>query len=211
VTPASWVALAVAATSAVVDWVAVARGERRWVYVAKPAATLALLVVALTLDPEHDVRRSWFVAGLALSLVGDVLLMLPRDRFVAGLAAFLLGHLAYVAGFWAEDRPAGVALAVGAVVTGAVVVVVAGRILRGLRATGHGALAGPVSAYMAVIAAMVISATGAGPAMAIAGAWFFLASDALLGWNRFVEPLRWAPVVVMVTYHLAQTGLVLSL
>ena len=33
------------------------------------------------------------------------------------------------------------------------------------------------------------------------------ASDALIAWNRFVRRLAWAPVVIMVTYHLGQRGL----
>ncbi len=45
----------------------------------------------------------------------------------------------------------------------------------------------------------------------IAGAPAFYASDATLGWNRLVTPSRAARVAVMVTYHLAQAGLVLSL
>lgn len=207
----SWVALGVAAVAAVADWVAVARGDRRLEYVAKPVATLALVVLALSLDPEHDQRRAWFVAGLVLSLAGDVFLMLPRDLFVAGLASFLLGHVAYVVGFWVDDPPGGAPLAIGALAVVVVVALLARRILAGLRASGDGALAVPVAAYIAVIAVMVASATGTAEPLAVAGAWSFLASDAVLAWNRFVRPLAWAPVTIMVTYHLAQAGLVLSL
>ena len=39
----------------------------------------------------------------------------------------------------------------------------------------------------------------------------FMASDALIAWNRFVRRLAWAPVVIMVTYHLGQLGLVTAL
>lgn len=210
-TTGAWIALAVAAAAAGADWVAVHRGDKRLEYVAKPVATLALLVAAVLLDPEHDGRRTWFVAALALSLAGDVFLMLPRDLFLAGLASFLVAHLAYVAGLWTGDAPSGVALGVGVVVVAAVVVVLAARILRGLRAAGADELVPPVTAYMAVIAVMAASATGTALPLAIAGAWLFLASDALIAWNRFVRPLAWAPVTIMVTYHLAQAGLVLSL
>jgi len=211
VTALSWVALAVAGVAAVADWWAVARGDTRVEYVAKPLATLALLVVAASVDTDLGGRQGWFVAALALSLAGDVFLMLPQDRFIPGLVSFLLGHVAYVVGFWVDDRPGGVGLVVGIVLVGTVVLVLAGRILAGLRASGESELAVPVSVYMAVIAAMAISATGAGPALAIAGAWLFLASDALLAWNKFVRPVAWAPVGIMVTYHLAQAGLALSL
>ena len=51
-------------------------------------------------QPEDDARRRWFVLALALSLAGDVFLMLRRDdMFVLGLGSFLLGHVAYIAGF----------------------------------------------------------------------------------------------------------------
>jgi uncharacterized membrane protein YhhN len=204
-------ALVVAGLAAVVDWWAVARKAASLEYVAKPVATLALLVVAATVDTDVAARRGWFVLALALCLAGDVLLMLPKERFVPGLVAFLLRHLAYLAGLWSDDRPGGVRLVVGLALVLAVVLVLARRILAGLRTSGQGALALPVAASMGVIAAMTSSATGSGPGLAIAGAWLFLASDGLLAWNKFVRPLRWAPVGIMVTYHLAQAGLALSL
>ena len=43
---------------------------------------------------------------------------------------------------------------------------------------------------------------------AVVGALLFYASDATLAWNRFVAPMRFGPVAVMVTYHPAQAGLV---
>jgi hypothetical protein len=43
------------------------------------------------------------------------------------------------------------------------------------------------------------------------GASLFFASDSLIAWNRFVRPRAWAPVAIMVTYHLGQAGLVTSL
>lgn len=197
--------LGMAAVFAVADWVAVARGSKGLEYVAKPAATLLLVGVALALVPEDDTRRAWFVLALVLSLAGDVFLMLPRNLFVAGLASFLLGHVAYVAGFGlGEAWPWIAGVAVVAVAVGA-------PILRALLARGDKELVGPVVAYMAVISVMVACAIGTADAVAIAGAVLFMASDSLIAWNRFVRPLAWAPVTIMVTYHLAQAGLVLSL
>ena len=73
------------------------------------------------------------------------------------------------------------------------------------------ALAGPVVVYMVVISAMVVAAFGSTIAVAVAGALLFYASDATLAWNRFVQPFRWGNLAVMVTYHLGQAGLALSL
>jgi uncharacterized membrane protein YhhN len=205
------VAFIVFALVAAVDWIAVGIGDRRVEWVAKPLATLALVVVAAAADGGYGGRQWWFVAALVLSLAGDVFLMLPRDLFVPGLASFLVAHLAYVVGIWVDHGPHGVPLVVGVVLVGVVVAALARRILAGLEASGQQALAPPVTIYMAVIAAMAISATGAGPAIAVFGAWWFLASDALLAWNKFVAPVPYAPVAIMVTYHLAQAGLALSL
>jgi uncharacterized membrane protein YhhN len=64
---------------------------------------------------------------------------------------------------------------------------------------------------MGVISLMVASAIGTGHLLAVAGAASFYASDALIAWNRFVRGTAHAGVAIMVTYHLAQMGLVLSL
>lgn len=206
----SWVLLAGAGVAALANWWSRVADSRRVEYVSKPATMLALVGVALALDPLHADQRAWFVAGLVLSLAGDVFLMLPADRFVAGLGSFLLAHVAYVVGLNLHPGSA-TALLVASVVVALVAVGVGIRIVRGAAAAGGGRLAGPVVAYMAVISAMVVSAVAAGPWIAGAGAVLFFASDGLIAWNRFVTPIRWAPVAIMVTYHLGQAGLVLSL
>jgi uncharacterized membrane protein YhhN len=43
------------------------------------------------------------------------------------------------------------------------------------------------------------------------GAVLFYASDALIAWNRFVQPRPWMPLAIIVTYHVGQAALVLSL
>jgi hypothetical protein len=46
---------------------------------------------------------------------------------------------------------------------------------------------------------------------AIAGAALFFTSDALIAWDRFVSPRAWHGLAIIVTYHVAQAGLTLSL
>jgi uncharacterized membrane protein YhhN len=210
VTAGAWTLLVVAAVLAAGDWLAVARGDKRLEYACKPGALAALIGVAITLDPAHGDVRAWFVLALALSLAGDVFLMLPSDRFIAGLLSFLLAHVAYVIGLTRHGGPAG-AVVVAAVPVVIVAAVLGARFLRAARATGHGDLVGPLVAYMAVIAAMVTCALASGNVLAAVGAVLFMASDALIAETRFVGERRWAPVVIMVTYHLGQTGLTLSL
>jgi uncharacterized membrane protein YhhN len=209
-TTAAWVALAAAGVFAVGNWVAVAGANQPLEYVCKPATMVALLVVGLTLDPEIGGRRGWFVVALVLSLAGDVLLMLPRDLFVPGLVSFALAHVGYVIGLRVEGAGLGATVVAAAVVV-TVAAFVGTAIVRAVRRGPHSELEGPVVAYMCVIGAMVTCALATGNPLAAAGASSFFASDALIAWNRFVQPLAWAPVTIMVTYHLGQTGLVTSL
>lgn len=201
--------LVVAGLAAIIDWIAVGRSDKRTEYVAKPLTMAALVVVALTIDTTPDARQAWFVAAGVFSLAGDVFLMLRRDRFLQGLVAFLLAHVCYVVGLVQAPLHAWPAV-VGLIIVTAAVTVVGRVVLRAVRAN-HPALLGPVIVYLVVIATMVVTAWAAGPAVAIGGATLFFASDSILALQRFVRPMGWAPVAVMVTYHLGQAGLILSL
>jgi len=209
-TPATLLLVA-AGVVAVADWVAIGRGLERLEYVCKPGALVLLIGVALTLDPSQGDVRAWFVAALVLSLAGDVFLMLPADRFVPGLASFLLAHVAYVVGLNLDGGSVG-ALALAAIPVAAVATVLATRILSAMTTGGNRGLIGPVVAYMVVISAMVTSALASVNGWAVAGAVLFFASDALIAETRFVRPVTpGLRVAIMVTYHLGQAGLVLSL
>jgi uncharacterized membrane protein YhhN len=209
-TNTSWLFLVAAAIFAASDWYAVAIYHKRLEYFSKPATMLALLAVALTVSPHIQARRWAFVVALVFSLLGDVFLMLPRDNFVAGLGSFLVAHLAYIVGLRigaSELRP----LIVSAIPVTVASALIGGRVLRSLRERDRTELIVPVSAYIGVLAVMVAAALATGEPMAAFGAVFFMASDSLIAWNRFVTPMPWAPVTIMVTYHVAQTLLVLSL
>lgn len=215
--------LLVAAVAAVANWFAVWRGgpsglaiER----VTKPAVMVALIAAALAWPVDAGSVaagvRPWLVAGLVASLAGDVLL-LPPGRFVPGLVAFLLGHVAYLAAFVA--LPGELPWLVAGLVAAAVLIATVGRVL--VRAATRVGLRGPVALYLVAICAMAVAATRTGDPAAIAGAWLFVTSDALLGWGRLRAPApgpgmprgggRGLGVAVMVTYHLAQALLVLAL
>jgi uncharacterized membrane protein YhhN len=209
-------AFVAAAVFAVGDWVAVAhRGTtaawQRLEFVCKPATLTALVVAAATLDPAagSDARRNWFVAALVFSLLGDVLLMLPEEQFLGGLVAFLLGHLCYIAGFWA-DGPSAIAFVASAVIVAVAIGLVARRILPAVRSS-EPALTGPVAGYIVVIGVMVASAIATGNPLAGVGAVLFAGSDSMIAWNRNVAEFPHSGVWIMVTYHLGQGLLVASL
>lgn len=201
----------IAAVAAVGNWVATARDDRRLDWITKPVATTALLLVAVVADDTDGAVRPWWIVALVCCLAGDVLLMLPWDLFVLGLVAFLLGHLAFVVGLARMPAPADQTLhtVLGVALVALAGALVAPRIVRAVRAT-EPALVGPVLAYIAVISAMVLTAAVRGDGWAFLGASSFYVSDAVLAWDRFVQPRRALAVAVMVTYHAALAGLVLS-
>ena len=209
-TGGAFLLLALALVAAVLDWMAVDRGAKGLEYLCKPLALALLLACALALDPADASVRGWFALALIFCLLGDVLLMLPKDLFVPGLVAFLFGHLAYIVGMHLDGVDAGRAL-VGVVLVLVAVATIGLRILRAVGGSDEPELRVPVLAYMTVISVMVVSAIGTGHPAAIVGAALFYASDSLIAWNRFVRASHRGQLAVIVTYHLAQVGLVLSL
>ena len=209
-TASAWVLVGMVGLLAVTDWYAVATQRRTLEHVAKPATLAGLVVAALVLQPVDDAMRAWFVAALLASLLGDVLLMLPREAlFVGGLASFLVAHVCYLLGFVAGGVDRRTVL-LGALVVAVAAAVVAPPVLRGARRTDPD-LVLPVTAYLVVISAMVAFAVGTSVWIAAVGAGLFFLSDLAIGWSRFVADFPRSQLVVMTTYHLAQILLVVSL
>ncbi len=214
-TSPAWTFVVAAVIAAVVDWIAVARLDLRTERVAKPAVVVALLGVALAMEPSVESPRPWIVAGLAASLAGDILL-LPGGRFRAGLLAFLVAQLAYLVAFvqWPLDVIGAIA-GVGGV---AVLFAAVGRRIASGAAAIDRVTEIAVMAYLVAISGMAIAATATlVPAIAV-GAWLFVLSDTVLGWRRFVadpeSPALLSPMsrlAVMSPYHVAQLLIVLSL
>lgn len=203
----AWVFGGVALVVGLVEWWATYEKRVQIRYVTKPLALIMLIGVAVTLTPLDDTIRTWMVAGLVLSLAGDIFLLGPEKYFVGGLASFLLGHIAYVAAL--QQAPRSISwTVVGLVVVAASIAIVGAKIINGVKAGGNDEMVIPVIAYLVVISAMVVSAFGTAAPWAIIGASLFYASDATLAWNRFIEVRRLGGVAVMVTYHLGQAGLV---
>jgi len=207
-TPLPRVLTAVLVLSAVVAIVtAGADTGWRWVYwTSKPLATLSVLALAATaarpLSPRY---RQAIIAGLGLSLIGDVLLMLPADLFAAGLGVFLLAHLCYLAAFLGESR----FLARPVALVGYGLVAVA--LLTAVYSAVPGGLRAPVIAYVVVITLMatqaaiwMLQAPSPNAQRAAIGAAWFLVSDATLAIDRFRMDVPYRDLVVLGTYYIAQ-------
>lgn len=185
-------------------------------WVAKPLTTV-LVIAHAALRGRDDGRsgravRRALLAGLVLSLAGDVALLWPREGFLPGLVAFALAHLAYLLAF----TRGGVALAArgGPFV---VYAVVAAAVLWRLWPGVPQALRGPVIVYVLCLAAMAAQAAArwlvlsAGSTVqarlaqrAALGGALFLLSDALLAVNRFDAALPLASLWVLSSYWAAQ-------
>jgi uncharacterized membrane protein YhhN len=214
-------ALGIGVICAIIDWVAVIRSNRRLAYVFKPATLIAFVAAAFLIEPSGGAWRLalWFRAALLFSLAGDIFLMLPDDRwFLPGLVAFLMGHLCYIVGFNATAPPLG--LLVPLVVAALVDFVVLRRIIAGLHHTGDTSLRLPVVVYGIILSLTLVSGwtTWFRPAWSVMGrvtaslgGTLFYASDLMLAWDRFVRNSRWLHVLVIVTYHLGQLALTLTI
>lgn len=190
------------------EWWATHNDRKKIRYVTKPLSLVLLIVVAATLDPSvSPAVRNWMLAGLVLSLGGDIFLLGSEKWFLAGLGSFLLGHIAYVIGLQSAHT-SGAWTLVGLALVIVSVVVVGRLMLQRVDLAQARGLIGPVIAYIIIISAMVVSAFGTTAIFAIVGALLFYFSDGTLAWNRFAEKRRWGPLTVMVTYHLGQAGLV---
>lgn len=198
---------------AVGDWFAVQRRLRHLEYVAKPL-TLVLLIAA-TGFADLGAAKPWVLAALVLGLLGDIALLTAREGepdppFLIGLGSFLLGHLAYLVAFTRHGLH-GLQLIAGALVVAGTAALVLPRVLRGTVAGGGRALTALVGVYAAVLGAMTVLGVGTAAIPTAIGVLLFLLSDTTLAWGRFVQPLRRGPVIVIVTYHLAQLLVVVGL
>ena len=199
-------AFAGVAAAMLADWWAVTRRVDRMEAAAKPLVMILLIGVVLTADGAAASVRLSVLAALALAAIGDVLLLPQIDRFIAGLVAFVGTHVAYLAAFVASGI-APVLLVAGALVATAGAVAVGRPIVAGATRRDE-QLGRAVVGYIVVLAAMWAAAIAVGDVFAIVGATLFVASDAVLGWNRFVEAIPHGRLLTHVPYHLGQTFIV---
>jgi uncharacterized membrane protein YhhN len=177
-------------------------GSRVGVWLAKPLASSLFVAIALANGALGSSYGGLVLTALALSWLGDVLLIPDDDRvFRAGVGAFGLAHAAYLAAFALRgiDPMHATMAAVGIVPAGAAAA-------RWLRPHVPPDMKLPVDVYMAVISAMVVAAYGAFPKdpWILVGAVLFYASDLLVARQRFVAPSPWNPAVGLPLYYTAQ-------
>ena len=181
------------------------RGRYGLVYIFKPLTMAAIIDVAVIgYIPGRSSYGRLILAGLLLSLAGDICLMLKEKRFIEGLVCFLVAHLFYGAGFLS-----GVALRppVGHLLLLTAFAVSAFNIL-----SPHlGKMRIPVAVYILTITGMAALAVNRNfqlkdskSLLALAGAALFLVSDTSLAVNRFIRKHRFGQFLTLGTYFAAQ-------
>ena len=184
-------------------------GDRGLEVISKAAASAAFVILGVLRWSPGDAIGAWLVGGLVLCAIGDLCLLSDRT-FDLGLVSFLLGHLAYAAGFHAALPIADWPLV----------------ILAPLALAGGGALAWlwphlgrrrvPVVAYIVAITAMVwggmsVSWAGALGWTAAAGAILFYLSDLAVARHRFVHPSFVNRALGLPLYYAGQLLLALTI
>ncbi|MGV6819741.1 MAG: lysoplasmalogenase family protein [Parvularcula sp.] len=167
--------------------------RRRLQAIAKTLASLSFLGAGIAAGALQTAPGRFLFAGLVLSALGDVLLLSTRKGlFLSGMAAFGAAHLAYCFGILSIGPIPYLDLGLGI----------------GLSAIGCalpflwlwpqlGPWQRPVTAYTAVIGAMVALALGSGlaqqtPPLLAFAAVAFAASDISVARDRLVSPsFRW--------------------
>lgn len=171
-------------------------------FVLKPLTTI--LIAGIALQAADTPYRDWIVAGLLLSMVGDICLMFHGNAaFIGGLSSFLLAHLIFM---WAFVQD----LQVTAVPLWTAAYVVYGIAFSAVLLPRAGSLKIPVLLYGAILMAMAITASirtvhveDASGLLALIGASLFVLSDSALGARKFIGAYRGAQGVILSTYWAA--------
>ena len=194
----------VTATAVAVLLVAEARAWPRVAGLAKGVASSAFVAAAIAGHATATPYGRALLAALALSWIGDLLLLSREERtFLAGLGAFLAAHVAYAVAFvlWGI---AGTATLVALLPLVAFALFVAVWLLPHVDET----MRLPVVVYMVALSTMVALAAGAawagGSWLLLGAAVAFLLSDLSVARDRFVAPSVLNQIWGLPLYYAAQ-------
>lgn len=168
----------------------------------KPVPVLVLLWMIFA----H--KDKWLMGALTFSILGDVILELPRLLpFALGLGSFLIAHLMYIRRFLMAP--------VQKIWWPIVPITLYCGILFCYMLPNLGPLLVPVFLYVLIIATMLWSASTFSHTHKIhwpfIGAVFFVLSDSLIAINKFVMPFSQARYAIIITYWLAQYLIIIPL
>jgi len=174
------------------------------IYVCKPLTML--LIIAMAIGKQKRVPKFYgylILMGLGFSLIGDVLLMVPRDLFLYGLVSFLVAQICYIVAF-----RRGVKIRLTLLV---MPFALFGILMYWLLWPGLEQMKIPVLLYLIIILLMGWLAAERHTKLpnrftrwAAVGAVLFIISDAILAVNRFRFDFAFSTYLVMISYYFAQ-------
>jgi uncharacterized membrane protein YhhN len=191
-------------------------------WVVKPLLMPILLVLfLLNAHNNLSLERICIVIALSFSCVGDILLMQHRnDLFVFGLVSFLIAHISYVVSFMVRLHHDGAAkrkrLTVSAMIVALIpflayiilmLYIICPKMNENADKTKD--LVIPVILYTFVIVGMAYISylrdrKAPGFWSVFIGAIFFVLSDSILAFDKFVAPLPTPGLFIMFTYGVGQ-------
>ena len=208
-----WLTLALIALNWLAVWF-----EWRWVNLASKPGVIAAMLVWYASVCGCRPPALWFGLGLAFSLAGDVLLMMPNRFFLYGTAAFMLAHGAYILGFNQPPPEFSLIMISLFVAFLSLMLIIYAALRQGIKSSpAFRRMAVPLAVYSLVISLMVLSALSTlfrpqwqpnATGLVVSGALLFLFSDILLAFDRFVQSLPPARLWKRVAYQLGQLALV---
>lgn len=188
-------------------------GNPYFAYLIKPSIVLSLLIMFFLTTKLKGRFHKRIFTGLIFALAGDVLLIHAVHNeayFMYGLAAFLFGHIFYISAFYLDFKSAPELDKKGARIAISLCAIIAIGYYFFLR-PHLGMMKLPVMIYILVISMMMMMASFRNQRvnaisfkLILFGAMFFLLSDSILAYNKFVQPITYANTWIMATYMVAQ-------
>lgn len=182
-------------------------------YFIKPCIVLSLLIMLYVTTKLKGRFHKRIFTGLFFALIGDIFLMYAgqnQSYFLYGLIAFLLCHLFYTSAFYLDFKSAPELDKKGARIAILLCAIIAISFYFVLR-PHLGVMKLPVMIYILVISMMMMMASFRNQRvntnsfkLILFGAMFFLLSDSILSYNKFVRPIDHAGIWIMATYMIAQ-------
>ena len=180
-------------------------------YAFKPLTVV--LIISLAWERTLSSPSSYgylVISGLCLSLLGDIFLMLPKNRIRPGLVAFLAAHVLYIFALSQGIQLRSYFVLVPLLLLGAIIYAVIFKNIRRLRV--------PVLVYVLVLSLLAwvainrhLTFADQASLLVMLGGLLFFVSDSALAVNRFRKKFWLAEILILSTYFAAQLCFALSI
>jgi uncharacterized membrane protein YhhN len=180
-------------------------------YVFKPLTIILIIFFAMARRPDTgSFYKFLIIAALLLSLIGDILLMLPKSQFIQGLLAFSIAHIIYCLAFMQNVGRFYFLILIPILFYGTSNYFVLSKNLSKLRI--------PVFFYVMIITLMgwlavnrYLNFQDSKGLYTLIGGILFLISDSILAINKFKKHFKFAEVIILGSYFSAQLFFALSI